>query len=47
MLEVVDLLLVLVVVVVVVVRGQLLRQIQGLVVSSFFKRTGHTHGELR
>lgn len=45
MLEVVELLLV-VVVVVVGVGGQLFRQIQGLVVGSFFKSAGHTHGEL-
>lgn len=49
MLEVVELLLLLLVVVGVVVvgvGGQLFRQIQGLVVGSFFKSTGHTHGEL-
>lgn len=47
MLEVVELLLLLLMVVVVVgVRGQLFRQIQGLMVGSFFKSTGHTHGEL-
>lgn len=44
MLEVVELLLLLVMMV--GVRGQLFRQIQGLVVGSFFKSTGHTHGKL-
>lgn len=46
MLEVVDLML-LVVLVLVVVRGQLLREIQGLMVGAFLKSTAHTHGELK
>lgn len=43
MLEVVDLMMMMLV----LVRGQLLREIQGLMVGAFLKSTTHTHGELK